>query len=142
MGGPEELMGGPEDEHPRPGRVAIEVDVRPGATTIVIRGELDLVTMPVLAEQLALVRRDKPDRLVFDLAGTHFMDCGSARLIAGSGQWLRHGRRPVIRRPGPGVRRVLGLTGFDACCDIETLAVGSTRTWRFVPVEEQSGAGR
>ena len=59
--------------------------VAPGAATIVIRGELDLVTMPFLAEQLTLVSRDKPGRLVFDLAGTGFMDCGSARLIAGAG---------------------------------------------------------
>jgi anti-anti-sigma factor len=113
------LMGGPENDGRRPSRVAVEVDVRPGAVTIVIRGELDLVTLPVLAGQLALVSRDKPERLVFDLAGTSFMDCGSARLIAGSGSWLRDGGRPVIRHPGPGVRRILALTGFDAYCDIE-----------------------
>ena len=95
------------------GRVTIEVEARPGITTIVVKGELDLVTMPFLAAQLALADRDSPGRLVFDLSGTHFMDCGSARLIAGAGQWLPGGR-PVIRRPGPGVRRVLELTGLDA----------------------------
>jgi anti-anti-sigma factor len=112
-------MGGQEDDGQRPSRVAVEVDVRPGAATIVIRGELDLVTLPVLAERLALVSRGEPERLVFDLAGTSFMDCGAARLIAGSGSWLRGGRRPVIRRPSPGARRILGLTGLDAYCDIE-----------------------
>ena len=66
----------PEDDGLRPGRVAIEVDVRPGATTIVIQGELDLATMPVLAEQLVVLARDQPGRLVFDLAATRFMDCG------------------------------------------------------------------
>jgi anti-anti-sigma factor len=100
-------------------RVAIVVEARPGTTTIVVRGELDLVTMPFLAEQLTLVSRNRPVRLVFDLAGTYFMDCGSARLIAGTGQWLPAGRCPVIRRPGPGVRRILELTGLDACCEIE-----------------------
>ena len=84
---------------PAPARVMIEVESAPGATTIFVRGELDLVTMPFLAEQLTLVSRDKPGRLVFDLAGTGFMDCGSARLIAGAGEWLPEGRRPVIRRP-------------------------------------------
>jgi anti-anti-sigma factor len=117
----------PEDDSLRPGQVAIEVEARPGATTILIRGELDLVTLPVLAEELAMAGRDRPERLVFDLAGTHFIDCGAARLIAGSGAWLRDGRRPVIRRPGPGVRRVLRLTGLDACCEIEGLAAGSIR---------------
>jgi anti-anti-sigma factor len=112
-------------------RVTIEVQARPGTTTIVVRGELDLVTMPFLAEQLTLVLRNRPGRLVFDLAGTYFMDCGSARLVVGAGQGLPGGRRPVIRRPGPGVRRILELTGLDAYCEIEGLVVGSIRAWRF-----------
>ena len=124
------------------GRVTIEVEARPGTTTIVVRGELDLVTMPFLAAQLALAVRDKPGRLVFDLSGTRFMDCGSARLIAAAGQWLPGGARPVIRHPTPGVRRVLELTGLDAHCEIEPLAVGSNRAWRFAQVREQSGADR
>ena len=113
------------------GRVMIEVESAPGAATIVVRGELDLVTMPFLADQLTLVSRDKPGRLVFDLAGTGFMDCGSARLIAGTGEWLPEGRRPVVRRPGPAVRRILELTGLDAYCEIEGLVAGSIRTWPF-----------
>ena len=124
------------------GRVTIEVEARPGTTTIVVRGELDLVTMPVLAAQLALALRDRPGRLVFDLSGTRFMDCGSARLIAAAGRWLPDGGRPVIRHPRPGVRRVLELTGLDAHCEIEPLAVGSNRDWRLAQVREQSGADR
>jgi anti-sigma B factor antagonist len=101
------------------GRVTIEVEARQGVTTIVVKGELDLVTMPYLAAQLALAIRDRPGRLVFDLGETHFMDCGSARLMASAGQRLPDAGRPVIRRPGPGVRRVLELTGLDAHCEIE-----------------------
>ena len=100
-------------------RVTIEVETGPGVTTIVVKGELDLVTMPYLATRLTLALRDRPGRLVFDLSGTHFMDCGSARLIAGAGQRLPGAGRPVIRRPAPGVRRVLELTGLDARCEIE-----------------------
>ena len=124
------------------GRVTIEVEARPGTTTIVVRGELDLVTMPFLAAQLALAVRDKPGRLVFDLSGTRFMDCGSARLIAAAGQWLPGGARPVIRHPTPGVRRVLELTGLDAHCEIEPLVVGRIRTWPFAEAKEHSGVGR
>jgi anti-anti-sigma factor len=101
------------------GRVTIEVETGPGVTTIVVKGELDLVTMPYLATRLTLALRDRPGRLVFDLSETHFMDCGSARLIVGAGQRLPGGGRPVIRRPGSGVRRVLELTGLDAHCEIE-----------------------
>jgi anti-anti-sigma factor len=114
MNGPDSSVGPAQD-----GRVTIEVQARPGVTTIVVEGELDLVTKPYLAAQLALATRDRPARLVFDLSGTHFMDCGSARLIVGAGQWLPGGGRPVIRRPGPGVRRILELTGLDAHCEIE-----------------------
>jgi anti-anti-sigma factor len=124
MSGPDDCAAhenGPQDPAgPAQGsRVTIEVEARPGVTTIVVTGELDLVTMPYLSAQLTLAVRDRPGRLVFDLSGTHFMDCGSARLIAGAGQRLPGGGRPVIRRPGPGVRRVLELTGLDAHCEIE-----------------------
>jgi anti-anti-sigma regulatory factor len=53
------------------------------------------------------------------LARTDFIDCGSARLIAAAGRSLPEGQRPVIRRPGPGVRRIFELTGLDALCEIE-----------------------
>ncbi|HEY1003509.1 MAG TPA: hypothetical protein VGD83_28100, partial [Streptosporangiaceae bacterium] len=49
-----------ENEPPDPagpaqdGRVTIEVEARQEVTTIVVKGELDLVTMPYLAAQLAL----------------------------------------------------------------------------------------
>ena len=122
------------------GRVTIEVEARPGVTTIVVKGELDLVTMPFLATQLALAVRDRPSRLVFDLAGTHFVDCGSARLIANSGHWLPGSPRPVIRRPGPGVRRILELTGLDAQCEIEGLVAGRIRACSGS--QEHSGVGR
>ena len=124
----------------RDDRVPIEVEARQGTTTIVVRGELDLATMPFLTAQLALAARDRPGRLVFDLSGTHFMDCGSARLITTAGSWLPDGSRPVIRRPRPGVRRVLELTGLDAHCEIEPLAAGSNRARLHCSVREQSGA--
>lgn len=100
-------------------RVTIEVKTAPGMTTVVISGELDLVTMPLLAEQLALAVQDNPARLVFDLTETSFMDCGSARLIARTGPSLPDGRLPVIRHPARGVRRVFEVTGLDAYCEIE-----------------------
>ena len=108
-------------------QVMIEVEAFPGTTTIVVKGELDLVTMPYLAAQLVLAVQDRPGRLVFDLSGTQFMDCGSARLITAAGQGLPGGGRPVIRRPRPGVRRVFELTGLEAYCEIEPLTAGSNR---------------
>jgi anti-anti-sigma factor len=131
------LCSAPDPADPaQEGRVTIEVKARPDVTTIVIKGELDLVTMPFLAAKLALAARGRPGRLVFDLSGTDFMDCGSARMIAGAGRWLPGAGRPVISRPAPGVRRVLELTGLDAHCEIEPLAAGRIPAWRFAPGRE------
>jgi anti-anti-sigma factor len=110
---PARRAGGPE------ARVVIEADVSQGTAVVVIAGELDLTTRPLLAEQLALILRTRPRRLVLDLAGTAFMDCGSARLIVSAGRFLPDGRRVIIRRPSRAVRRVLELTGFDTDCQIE-----------------------
>jgi len=101
------------------GRVAIEVDVGRGTTTVFISGELDLATMPFVSGQLTLVLETRPERLVLDLTRTGFLDCGSARMIVATGRSLPAGRRPVIRRPSPAVRRILELTGLDAQCEIE-----------------------
>jgi anti-anti-sigma factor len=99
--------------------MVIEVDVSQDTTTVVITGELDFTTRPVLAERLSLILRARPRRFVLDMAGTYFMDCGSARLIVSTAQFLPEGRRPIIRHPSRAVRRVLELTGLDAECEIE-----------------------
>jgi anti-sigma B factor antagonist len=104
---------------PRSGRVAIEVSVGRDATTVVIRGELDLVTAPVLDEQLSLAVANKPARLVLEMSGTDFMDCGCARLIAAARSALPAGADLTIRQPSRAVRRVLELTGLDVYCEIQ-----------------------
>jgi anti-sigma B factor antagonist len=104
---------------PRGGEAEITVDVSAGTTTMFIRGQLDLVTMPLLAEQLTRVLAARPARLVLDLTRTGFLDCGSARLIATASRSLPPGQRVVLRRPAPGIRRVFELTGLDVHCDIE-----------------------
>src|ERR1700750_1798664 len=113
MSGPDDSAAhenGPQDPAapPQGGRVTIEVETGPGVTTIVVKGELDLVTMPYLATRLTMALRDRPGRLVFDLSGTYFMDCGSARLIVGAGQRLPGGGRAGIRPPAAAGRRPAG----------------------------------
>jgi anti-anti-sigma factor len=104
---------------PRTEPLAIEVHFNQGTATVLISGELDVMTMPSLAVRLSLILREQPRRLVLDMARTRFMDCGSARLIASTRELLPAGQRPVIRHPSPTVRRVLELTGLNANCEIE-----------------------
>jgi anti-anti-sigma factor len=85
---------------------------------MVVTGDLDLITRPVLVERLSAVLGARPRRLVLDLAGAGFMDCGSARVVASAARFLPEGRL-IIRRPSPMVRRVLELTGYAADCEIE-----------------------
>ena len=121
MTGPQPLVTNGNDQPqapPQPGRVAIEVSTGRDATTVVIRGELDLVTASVLDEQLRLAVANKPARLVLDMSGTEFMDCGCARLIAVARSALPAGADLTIRQPSRGVRRVLELTGLDVYCEI------------------------
>ena len=99
------------------GRISITAEGVPGTTTVFIRGELDMVTMPVLAEFLARVRHASAGRLVLDLAGTTFMDCASARLLVTAG--VSGAARPVVRHPTAMIYRILELTGLDALCEIE-----------------------
>jgi anti-anti-sigma factor len=99
--------------------MVIEVAVSAGTATIVISGELDAATTPLLACRLAQILADGPQRLVFDMAGVGFIDCAAARLIVGTSRFLPAGRRPVIRRPSPAVRRMLELTGLAAHCEAE-----------------------
>ena len=102
-----------------PDPLAIDVQASPDTVVMVMTGDLDLMTRPILARRLSEVLAGRPRRLVLDLAGVGFMDCGSARLLASAAPFLPAGGRLVIRRPSLVVRRVLELTGYDAACEFE-----------------------
>jgi anti-anti-sigma factor len=95
-----------------------EVDVTAGTATVVLSGDLDLGNHNSLAHHLARVLEHEPRRLIFEMAQVSFVDCASARLIAGTGRSLPEGVRPVIRGARPIVCTVLRITGLDALCDL------------------------
>jgi len=99
--------------------MVIEATVSGGTATIVISGELDAATAPLLARRLAQILAYGPQRLVFDMAGVGFIDCAAVRLIVGTGRCLPTGRQPVIRRPSLAVRRMLELTGLAPYCEAD-----------------------
>ena len=90
-----------------------------GETVIVVlRGELDVTVEGFLYGRLSRIREMRPSRLVFEMAQVTYLDCGSARLIAGTGGWLPPGVKPVVSRPSPVVRRVLEASGIGAFCEL------------------------
>jgi len=108
------------------GPAAIEVTFSEQIATVLVGGELDLATMAFLTEQLTLIARRAPRRIVFDLTQASFMDCGSARLIAAAGHLLPDRPRPVIRHARPVVRRIFELSGLDSLCELED-SLGASR---------------
>ena len=72
--------------------MVIEVDASQEAATVVITGELDLTTRAALAERLTPVLRTGAPAAHPGPGRASFMDCGSARLIAGAGRFLPEGR--------------------------------------------------
>jgi anti-anti-sigma factor len=109
----------PAETSPGAGLVSVTAAVAPGLITLVVSGDLDAATMPVLSQCLAQVAARPPRRLVFDLAQVAFIDCAATRLIASAARFLPPGGRPVLRHPSPAVRRILDLTDLAAACDVE-----------------------
>jgi anti-sigma B factor antagonist len=89
-----------------------------GGVTVVLSGDLDIVSRSWLARHLAETMKQQPRRLAVDMAGVGFADSAALRLIVRAGQLLPDGGRPVIRHPRPVVRRVLQITGLDTQCDL------------------------
>ena len=87
--------------------------------TVVLRGEFDITSAAFLSARLERIREARPRRVVFETAQVAFMDCASARLIAGTGRWLPAGVKPVIRSPSPIVRRVLQASGIGVLCELD-----------------------
>lgn len=98
---------------------AVSLSVQGTTLTVHLRGGLDVRSAAVLSEHLAHGRDEQPRALVFDLTRLSYLDCAGARVIAGAARLLPPGQRPVLRGPGPVVRRLLQLTGLDRQLVIE-----------------------
>ena len=98
---------------------AFEATATGAAVTAVLRGEFDMTSEGFLSGHLERIRARRPRRLIFETAQVAFLDCGSARLIAGTGRWLPAGVKPVVSHPPPIVRRVLQASGIVALCELK-----------------------
>ena len=88
--------------------------------TVVLQGEFDVTSEGALSASLERIQQSGPSRLIFEMAAVGYIDCASARLIAGTDGWLPPGVKPVIARPAPVVRRVFHASGLGAYCELET----------------------
>ena len=97
-----------------PGYLGIETERSSSVLRICLRGELDMLTAPLLLEILERDRASGGRHIVVDMTELQFMDrAGLAALLEGAGQATQS--RPVLSITGcpPSVRRVLELTGHE-----------------------------
>jgi anti-sigma B factor antagonist len=89
----------------------IEVLSAPGATVVLLVGELDLVYADDVRD--ALIGADGPE-VVVDLSGLEFIDSsGLSALITARRRVMAGGNRLVLRGAQGAARRVFELTGLD-----------------------------
>ena len=91
---------------------AIDRDVRPSATVLSVRGELDLASVPMLRDEVADVLAASPSRLYLDLAGVSFIDstgCRGLLRAASAGEARGVPVELVVPKDHWPVRRVVDL---------------------------------
>ncbi len=92
-------------------RLSINANERPGEVTLRLSGELDLVTAPVLRDELA-GHQARGARIVLDLAGIEFLDStGLVLLMEVAREPAETGWSLAIRRDlSPPVARLFQVT--------------------------------
>jgi anti-sigma B factor antagonist len=94
------------------------IDVRgaalAGAPGVVVRGEVDVATGPMLEEALDEAVRETAGPFVLDLAGVAFLDSAGVSVLLRTRALLGQSERPLLVVCPPGrVRRVLEVVGID-----------------------------
>lgn len=79
---------------------------------LVLTGELDLATAPLLEAALARARERGGD-ITLDMAGLEFMDSTGIKVIITSARRLEGNGSLILRAPGPAIRRVLDLVQIE-----------------------------
>lgn len=101
---------------------------RDGFAHLVLRGELDLSTVPKVDEALRRIEESRPPLIVLDLSGLSFLDSTGLRLVVSADQRARREqRRLAVVRGAESVQRVFSITGLDEHLDMvdDVSAVGS-----------------
>ena len=93
--------------------------IRDGAVcTLILAGDLDLLTAGEFLQHAARVLDDRTERFVLDLAGVTFLDCAGIRALAIATCFAPGDCPVIIRSLSPPARRIITLLGTD---DIESL---------------------
>jgi anti-sigma B factor antagonist len=101
----------PSSQAPVPGQLVIEKTQEHDAVVLVLSGELDLASAPMLERELREAEAAGPARVVIDLGGLAFMDStGLQALLRARERANTNGHQLALRRAPHQVQRVFELT--------------------------------
>ncbi|CAM4052897.1 hypothetical protein GCM10009799_30100 [Nocardiopsis rhodophaea] len=109
----------------------LHVDVRydDDRTTLLVRGELDIASMPGLEDSAAQAEAEHPSQCVtVDLTELDFIDsCGLNALTRLHRRLLRGGRSLTVIVPRGRIDKVFQYSGLKQCMDIQVSPTASDR---------------
>jgi anti-sigma B factor antagonist len=113
----------------------VDTQITGRAVTLVLTGELDLMSSPILDEALERAYESNPELILVDLRGLEFMDStGLHQLVSAQQRATRLGRRFAVVRGAEPVQRLFDLTG------IAELLTMVNRPEELLGVDQTSGA--
>ncbi|GAC1316832.1 MAG: hypothetical protein NVS2B9_05950 [Myxococcales bacterium] len=97
----------------------VSTEVDPDATRLILAGELDLATEPMLAQALLRAERLRPALLQLDLSRLTFIDVsGLAALLAAARRAEREGRSLQVVAASRPIKRLFALTALDQSIEL------------------------
>jgi anti-anti-sigma factor len=91
------------------------VDFEGTRSVVVLRGDVDFFTMPVVSDVLSRLVASVAGDMVIDLRNVDFVDAAAITAFATAQELLvSQGRRLTFRSPSPLAARVLGVFGLSA----------------------------
>jgi anti-sigma B factor antagonist len=81
-----------------------------GTRVVSLAGELDSSNVDSVTKRMATVVADRPERVIFDLAGLRFMDSAGIAVLIRTAADVDS---VEIRDPSPIVKRVIEVTGLS-----------------------------
>lgn len=92
----------------------LETDSEGTSALVTIRGDFDLQVAERASAELTRVEASAPELLVIDLSDLSFLDSSGMGVIAAAqARAADAGRRLLVVRPPPGVRRAFEVSGLD-----------------------------
>ena len=91
----------------------VSVTVEVTDTVVVVRGEADVATLPLLVDAFDRIIADQEGDVIVDLAPTEFIDTAALRAVLRAREVLgRSGRQLTFRAPSRIARRLLVVYGL------------------------------